>query len=476
MFSIVTFVLLSNVYNLFCFFLTITALLFNVYFNCLNIKCAMNRLTLAISSNESYVISMLNVCIQIVLNPSCLSKNLYHQCTIILFQGVLTLQLMCHDGATYSFINGIGLTEANSLIHLLNNDDTDDDNQLHLVKHSAYYGKNELLLSSKAGMSILSGNIQSINAKFDEFSSFVDRVNTHNPISAILLQECWIDGSAIDSLAMFNLKDYNMVYQTSRCYKHGGFLIYIHKQFKYTLIDTINQDATGWEYLCVEMSHRAPHSQKYLLCNVYRKPGEIVDEMNAFLAEFSTILQKVKNLNKLSYICGDYNIDLLKLKVNPRFGEFFDHIISSGFFPKITLPIRFSDQSATLIDNVFSTNIEEKEVSGILLNHISDHQLLSTYIENLSYIEKVPKFINIQKTDPLSVDNYIHVNELREDNIYDRMHQPLDIYYIYLFHTQSTHIDKSYINSNTIIHRINDKYKIMPGHITVNKILRNNHK
>ena len=48
--------------------------------------------------------------------------------------------------------------------------------------------------------------------------------------------------------------------------------------------------------------------------------------------------------------------------------------------------------------------------------------------------------------------------------------------YIYLFHTQSTHIDKSYINSNTIIHRINDKYIIMPGHISVNTILRNNHK
>ena len=176
-----------------------------------------------------------------------------------------------------SFINGIGLTEANSLIHLLNNDNTDDDNQLHLVKHSAYNGENEFskLLSSKAGMSILSGNIQSINAKFDEFSSFVDRINTLNPISAILLQECWIDDSAIDLLALFNLKDYNMVYQTSRCCRHAGLLIYIHKQFKYTLIDTINQDDTEWEYLCVEMSLRTPHSQKYLLCNVYREPGEI---------------------------------------------------------------------------------------------------------------------------------------------------------------------------------------------------------
>ena len=63
-------------------------------------------------------------------------------------------------------------------------------------------------------------------------------------------------------------------------------------------------------------------------------------------------------------------------------------------------------------------------MSGILLKHISDHQLLFTFIENLSYIEKVPKYINIQKTDPLSVDNFI--NELREQNIYDRMYQPLD--------------------------------------------------
>ena len=114
-------------------------------------------------------------------------------------------------------------------------------------------------------------------------------------------------------------------------------------------------------------------------------------------------------------------------------------MISSGSFPKITLPTTLSDQSATLVDNVFSTNIEEKEVSGILLNHISDHQLLFTYIDKLSYIEKVPKFINIPKTDSLSVDNFI--NELREDNIYDRMQQPLDTntndnYEIFMAHFQ----------------------------------------
>ena len=48
------------------------------------------------------------------------------------------------------------------------------------------------------------------------------------------------------------------------------------------------------------MSHSTPHSHKYLLCNVYRKPGEVVDEINTFLEEFSALLQREKNLNKSS--------------------------------------------------------------------------------------------------------------------------------------------------------------------------------
>ena len=58
-----------------------------------------------------------------------------------------------------------------------------------------------------------------------------------------------------------------------------------------------------------------------------------------FLEEFSTHLQSVKILNKSFYMYGDYNIDLLKVKTNSQFGEFFDRIISSGFYRKITAGI-----------------------------------------------------------------------------------------------------------------------------------------
>ena len=56
-----------------------------------------------------------------------------------------------------SFIDGIGLTETNSLIHLLDNNDTDDDNEAPIIKHSAYYGENEFstMLAYKAGLLLL---------------------------------------------------------------------------------------------------------------------------------------------------------------------------------------------------------------------------------------------------------------------------------------------------------------------------------
>ena len=214
------------------------------------------------------------------------------------------------------FIDGIGLTETNSLINLLDSNDNDDNDEAPIIKHSAYYGENEFstMLASKAGLSILSGNIQSTNAKFDEFQSFVTRVNTSHHISAICLQECWLDEKDTESIALFNLSDYTMVHQTKRCCGHGGLITYIHNKFKYTLVDTIKQRATGWEYQCIELSHHEPHSQKYLLCNVYGKPGEILDDFNLFLEEFGSFIRLVKNINRSSYICGDYNIDLLKLK------------------------------------------------------------------------------------------------------------------------------------------------------------------
>ena len=51
-------------------------------------------------------------------------------------------------------------------------------------------------------------------------------------------------------------------------------------------------------------------------------------------------------------IVGDFNIDLLKVEHKPKTKDYLDSIMTQGFFPKITLPTRFSEMNGTLIDNV----------------------------------------------------------------------------------------------------------------------------
>ena len=36
----------------------------------------------------------------------------------------------------------------------------------------------------------------------------------------------------------------------------------------------------------------------------------------------------------IAYICGDYNIDLLKIQEKHQYNDFFDNIMSLGFHPE----------------------------------------------------------------------------------------------------------------------------------------------
>ena len=49
--------------------------------------------------------------------------------------------------------------------------------------------------SRKSGLSILRLNIRSLNANNTEFRLFIERINIHNPISVICLNECWLENT-----------------------------------------------------------------------------------------------------------------------------------------------------------------------------------------------------------------------------------------------------------------------------------------
>ena len=71
---------------------------------------------------------------------------------------------------------------------------------------------------------------------------------------------------------------------------------------------------------------------------------------------------------------GDFNIDLLKTDDDANIDEYYNIISSNFLVPHITLPTRITSTSRTLIDNIFSNNLNfVHAVSGNLTVSISDH-------------------------------------------------------------------------------------------------------
>ena len=133
------------------------------------------------------------------------------------------------------------------------------------------------------------------------------------------------------------------------------------------------------------------------------------------MSEFSATLIEYNARGHNTYMCGDYNVDLLKIN-SVQFNEnYFNSIISSGYVPTITLPTRLSDNSS-LIDNVFTSNLSNALSAYILNVHISDHQqvILFTY-DDLSH--KKLKYITI-KTNSKEAKKYF-CSSFKSKNIID---------------------------------------------------------
>ena len=93
-----------------------------------------------------------------------------------------------------------------------------------------------------------------------------------------------------------------------------------------------------------------------IIGNIYRPPYNSRYQTDTFLEEFNSTLSEFHFNRQNTYFCGDYNINLLKIKRFQLNEEYFDSILTAGYILTITLPTRLSENS-TLIDNVLTNNL-----------------------------------------------------------------------------------------------------------------------
>ena len=95
---------------------------------------------------------------------------------------------------------------------------------------------------------------------------------------------------------------------------------------------------------------------------------------------------------------GDFNLDLLQYNHHTPTQEFIDTLFSHAFIPLISNPTRLTTYSATLIDDIFTNNLSQNVLNGIVLNDLSDHLPVFAYFsgktltrdgENKVFIRKI---------------------------------------------------------------------------------------
>ena len=95
--------------------------------------------------------------------------------------------------------------------------------------------------------------------------------------------------------------------------------------------------------------------------------------MVEFNKHIESYMNEMRNTNKNVYLCGDFNIDLLKCSNHKETKEFIDVMYGHGFYPLISKPTRVNSCTATLTDNIFTNNIDVKTTCGIFIDDITDH-------------------------------------------------------------------------------------------------------
>ena len=122
------------------------------------------------------------------------------------------------------------------------------------------------------------------------------------------------------------------------------------------------------ESLFIEI--RRPLSKNIIIGVIYRPPDSNV---NDFFQNFNFLLAKIGKENKVSYLLGDFNLNLMNTHSHSLIGEFLVVTYANLFVPLILRPTRVTPHSASLIDNIFTSSFYNDIVSGLFFTDSSDH-------------------------------------------------------------------------------------------------------
>ena len=124
--------------------------------------------------------------------------------------------------------------------------------------------------------------------------------------------------------------------------------------------------------------------------SLYRTPNTPAKE---FIDNVSDVIQEIRcEGKKKEIILGmDHNLDLLHSEFHTPTHKFLNMLLDMQLFPTITRPSRITQNSATLIDNIFiSEKFQRDYDSALLVTDTSDHLPIMCLLKETKIIDKTP--------------------------------------------------------------------------------------
>ena len=287
----------------------------------------------------------------------------------------------------------------NTLFKEINNfNDSNSEDESPLID-CKYYNADEINKCFKQdGFSLFHLNIASLGCHKEELEELLSILDLKLDIIGLCETKIQKNHTTIYDI---NLKGYDKFFTPTESTK-GGTIIYFNENLNVKHrkdLDNILYLSNKLESTFVEIINKG--KKNIIIGCIYKHPSMDIDEFNSL---FEKSMDKISYENKEFYLLGDFNLDLLQIDDESRIEDFYNIISSNFLVPHITIPTRITSTSKTLIDNIFSNNLEfQSTKSGNITVSISDH---------LPQFLKIPKTINrvlnkhkIYKRDIKNMDN-----------------------------------------------------------------------
>ena len=221
---------------------------------------------------------------------------------------------------------------------------------------------------------MLSFNIRSINKKIDELELLLhDTSNKDFNFKVICLQEIW--GVPDENSIKLNNYHNPLIQIRDSGIRGGGLALYIRDNLSFEHNKEFSHIDNEGRFESLFVKIFLNDKDFVIVGNFYRIPNTNIKHFNDYLSNTLNALERetaYRNAKEI-ILCGDFNVNFLNCNQHNQTNEMLNLFVAHSFLPLLTLPSRITENTANLLDMIFTNKKQNFYESGLLMSTISDH-------------------------------------------------------------------------------------------------------